>query len=57
MMIDLIAAGILIVILGGAAAYVCKAKKSGKTCIGCPGGCSCGHKPGSAPCHCCDSHK
>lgn len=57
MMIDLIVAGILIVILGGAAAYVYKAKKSGKKCIGCPEGCSCGHKHGGTSCHCCDSHK
>ena len=34
-----IAIGILVLILGLAVAYVIKAKKSGKKCIGCPGGC------------------
>lgn len=43
---------ILLAIVGGAAAYVIKAKKSGQKCIGCPyakecpsskgSGCSCG---------------
>ncbi len=33
---------IIVVIVGLAAFYVYKAKKSGKKCIGCPDGCSCG---------------
>lgn len=33
---------ILLAILGGAAFYVYKAKKSGRKCIGCPDGGSCG---------------
>ena len=41
-MIDYIVMGILAVIVLAAAAYVYKAKKSGKKCIGCPDGCSCG---------------
>lgn len=49
--VDLLIGLILLVILGGAAFYVVKAKKSGRKCIGCPdsgscgkqGGCSCGH--------------
>lgn len=40
-------------IIGGAAAYIIKSKKSGKKCIGCPDGsacsgscadCNCGHE-------------
>ena len=38
---DVIVIAVLIAILGGAAWYVYKAKKSGKKCIGCPDGCSC----------------
>ena len=46
-MADLIVVLILLAILGGAAFYVYKAKKSGRKCIGCPDGgsctkCSCG---------------
>ena len=33
---------IIALIIGGALAYIVKAKKSGKKCIGCPDGCSCG---------------
>ena len=32
---------ILVLIVGGAAWYVVRAKKKGKKCIGCPGNCSC----------------
>ena len=39
---DLIAIGLIILIVGGALAYIIKAKKSGKKCIGCPDSCSCG---------------
>ena len=51
---NIIIIAVLVLIVGGAAAYVIKAKKSGRKCIGCPdskscsgscsGGCaSCGH--------------
>lgn len=40
-MIDYILIGVLLVIIGAAARYVYKAKKSGKKCIGCPEGCTC----------------
>ena len=33
---------VLAAILGGAVAYIVKAKKSGVKCIGCPHGASCG---------------
>lgn len=42
-----IAIGIIVLILGLAAGYVIKSKKSGKKCIGCPGNCAecgCGRK-------------
>ena len=41
-MTDWIIIAVLAVIVGAAARYVWKAKKSGKKCIGCPDGCSCG---------------
>lgn len=47
--VDLLIGLILLVILGGAAFYVIKAKKSGRKCIGCPDSCSCGKKDG---CNC-----
>ena len=38
---DIIIVAILVIILGLAALYIIKAKKSGKKCIGCPdSGCS-----------------
>ena len=43
-MTDLIVIAVLAVIIGFAARYVYKAKKSGAKCIGCPSGgkCTCG---------------
>lgn len=37
---------VLIAILGGAVAYIVKAKRSGVKCIGCAAGGSCAHKNG-----------
>ena len=45
---DLIIIGIIAVIVGLALAYIIKAKKSGKKCIGCPDSGSC-----SGSCHSC----
>ncbi len=42
---------VLLVIVGLAGFYVYKAKKSGKKCIGCPDGCSCG-KNAQEKCSC-----
>ena len=39
---DVIIILILLAILGGAALYIRKAKKSGVKCIGCPNGAKCG---------------
>lgn len=49
---DYIIIAILVLILGGAAWYVYKAKKSGKKCIGCPDGCSCSGKTDGTGCGC-----
>ena len=40
-MVDLIICFVLLVIVGGAAFYIYKEKKSGKKCIGCPYADSC----------------
>ena len=39
---NIIAIAVIVLIVGGAAAYIIKAKKSGKKCIGCPDSGSCG---------------
>ena len=50
---NFIIAGILLLILGGAGAYVYKAKKRGVKCIGCPAGGNCSHKKdGESGCAC-----
>ncbi len=41
---DIIAVAVILLIVGGAIAYIVKAKKSGKKCIGCPDSCSCNAK-------------
>ena len=41
---DILLIVVLAVIVGAAGWYVYKAKNSGKKCIGCPDGCSCGGK-------------
>lgn len=51
---DLIAVAVIIVVVGLALAYIIKAKKSGKKCIGCPDGCSCSAKQADG-CSCCDA--
>ena len=38
---NIVIIAILAVIIGCAAGYVYKARKSGRKCIGCPDGCSC----------------
>ena len=51
-MTDFIIAGLVLVILGVAVAYIVKAKKSGVKCIGCPAGGNCCGKTGSDSCTC-----
>ncbi|MBQ8720336.1 MAG: FeoB-associated Cys-rich membrane protein [Clostridia bacterium] len=43
---DIIVAAVILLILGGAVAYIIKAKKSGSRCIGCPHAKSCGKSCG-----------
>ena len=52
---DIIAIAAIVLVIGGAVAYIIKAKKSGKKCIGCPdsGACSAGKCSGScSSCSC-----
>lgn len=43
---NVIAVAVIVLIVGGAIAYIIKAKKSGKKCIGCPDACSCQNQNG-----------
>ncbi len=52
MMEDIIVVILLLLILGGVLIYLCRAKKRGDTCIGCPYAKQCSGKNGSA----CDGH-
>jgi len=52
---DLILTAILILILGAAAAYIIRAKKSGTKCIGCPSAGKCGENNTCAACKHCNS--
>lgn len=45
-MANLLVAGILLLAVGVAVAYIVKAKKSGTKCIGCPSGGCCSKKGG-----------
>lgn len=45
---DIIAIVAIVLVIGGAIAYIIKAKKSGKKCIGCPDSCSCDTKKQSS---------
>ncbi|MBQ9070030.1 MAG: FeoB-associated Cys-rich membrane protein [Clostridia bacterium] len=52
---DIIAIVAMVLIIGGAVAYIIKAKKSGKKCIGCPDSSSCSGKCSSCSCGCMSS--
>jgi len=43
-MIDFIIATVVVVVVGAAVVYICKEKKKGKKCIGCPYADSCASK-------------
>ena len=50
---DIIAIAVILLIVGSAAFYIIKAKKSGRKCIGCPDGASCGsNKDSGCGCGC-----
>ncbi|MBQ9745104.1 MAG: FeoB-associated Cys-rich membrane protein [Clostridia bacterium] len=54
--IDIIVIAVICLIIGGASAYIIKAKKSGKKCIGCPDSASCHSKKKASDSHsCCSS--
>lgn len=53
-MIDYIIIAIILIIVVAAGIYVYRAKKSGRKCIGCPDGCSCGTKENGHRSCCCD---
>ena len=57
-MVDILIVAVILAILGGAAFYIYKAKKSGAKCIGCPHAKTCGGNCGSCSCHCgsCSCH-
>ncbi len=46
---------VLIAIIGGAVAYIIKAKKNGVKCIGCSAGGCCGANKGEVSCNGCHS--
>ena len=48
---DYIIIAVIALILGLAAGYVYKAKKSGKKCIGCPDNCACSGGNCATGCH------
>ena len=45
---DIIVIAAIVLVIGGAVAYIIKAKKSGRKCIGCPAG-------GCSACSCCSN--
>ena len=48
---EIIAICVITLVIGGAIAYIIKAKKSGRKCIGCPDSATCQQKKCGA-CHC-----
>ena len=52
-LIDWIVIAVIVLIVGGASAYIIKAKKSGKKCIGCPDGATCSGKCSGCSGNCC----
>lgn len=51
-MVDFFIIAVILVILGGAAFYIYKSKKSGAKCIGCPDAKTCSGNCGSCQCNC-----
>ena len=50
--VDYLIIAIIVAIVGGAAFYIYKAKKSGKKCIGCPDSSSCSGNCAGCSCGC-----
>ena len=55
--VDIIVIAVIALIVGGAIAYVVKAKKNGKKCIGCPYGSKCGKGSSNGCCDCSNAKK
>lgn len=55
--IDYILIAVVLLIVGGAALYIYRAKKRGAKCIGCPSAHKCSGQCGSCPHSCCSSKK
>ena len=53
--IDIVIIAVIVLIVGGASAYIIRAKKNGQKCIGCPDSKACSGK--CAGCHGCDAYK
>ena len=49
---DILILAIIVLILGGAALYIYRAKKSGAKCIGCPDAKTCGGNCSNCSCGC-----
>lgn len=56
-LIDYLVIGVVVLIIGGAVAYIIKAKKSGKKCIGCPDSDKCQGSCQGCKCHSADDNK
>jgi len=54
---DIIIIAIIVLIIGSAAFYIYRAKKSGKKCIGCPDAKSCPSAKGGCCCGCGEDKK
>ena len=51
-LVDVVVIAVILAIVGAAALYVYKAKKSGRKCIGCPDAASCSAKGNGCGCGC-----
>ena len=49
-MVNILIAALLVLILGGAALYLYRAKKKGRRCVGCPDSAACPHCRGGSCC-------
>ena len=54
-LVDIIAVAVIVLIIGAASAYIVKAKKNGKKCIGCPDSCRCCSNGNKTDCGSCTS--
>ena len=51
MISDIIVVAVIVLVIGGAVAYILREKKRGKKCVGCPYGNSCSENGNSCSCH------